>query len=150
MTTPGEEPAPRRRHHYLPAPVYRDLDRACVQIRQAFGTPYLVGSATQRPDYRDVDVRVILFDDEFLQMFPGRADANARMESNLRCSIVCSLVSQLLSRSTGLPVDFQIQSMTQANTEKGTNRIPLGIIPVLDDPIPVSAESGTDTTGGEP
>lgn len=127
------------RPHYLPAPIYRNLDRACVQIRQAFGTPYLVGSATQRPDYRDVDVRVILFDDEFVQLFPGRADAKARMESNMRWSIVCSLVSQHLSQITGLSIDFQIQSMTQANADKGTNRIALGVVPALDDPQPAPA-----------
>lgn len=123
------------RHHYLHAPAYRTLDRACVEIRRAFGTPYLVGSVTQRPDYRDVDVRVIVDDETFLQMFAGRADAEARMESNTRWSLVCSLVSGHLTTVTGLPVDFQIQSMTQANARKGTSRIPLGVVPVLDDPI---------------
>lgn len=134
------------RHHYLPAPIYRDLDRACVEIRQAFGTPYLVGSATKRPDYRDIDLRVILDDDEFLQLFPGRVDAKARMESNIRWSLICSLVSRYLAMATGLPIDFQIQSQTQANAENAAGyRIPLGIVPVLEDPMPAPAAVVSDT-----
>lgn len=137
------------RHHYLPAPIYRDLDRACVEIRQAFGTPYLVGSATKRPDYRDIDLRVILADDEFLQLFPGRIDPKARMESNIRWSLICSLVSRYLAMATGLPIDFQIQSQTQANAENAAgHRIPLGIVPVLDDPMPAPAAVSVDA--GEP
>ena len=39
-------------------------------MEQAFGSIcYLVGSATKRPDFRDVDVRMILDDEEFHALF---------------------------------------------------------------------------------
>jgi len=40
------------------------LTGACRPIAAAFGgTTYLVGSVLQRPDFRDIDIRLILDDD---------------------------------------------------------------------------------------
>jgi hypothetical protein len=54
-----------QRSHYVGAPAIFHLSNACVLINESFGDfgCYLVGSALERRDYRDVDVRFIM-DDE--------------------------------------------------------------------------------------
>ena len=55
---------------HLEAPALDRLDLASVVVREIFDTPpYLVGSCLERPDYRDVDIRVILDDDRYAQLF---------------------------------------------------------------------------------
>lgn len=95
------------------------LNNACVPITEAFGhPPYLVGSVTERHDFRDVDVRSILPDDEFDAIFGGR---------EFLWSLFCLSVSEYQSRITRLPVDFQVQRMTEANEKYGgIARNPLG------------------------
>lgn len=95
------------RKSYLSTAEFAILNNACIPIREAFGSaPYLVGSVTQRPDFRDVDVRVILTDEEFDALF-------SRQER--LWSLVCMTTGHHLRAVTGLPVDFQIQRMTEAN-----------------------------------
>jgi hypothetical protein len=96
-----------------------NLGRACQAIADAFGHhPYLVGSVHDRPDFRDVDVRLILDDDEFDALFAGRP----RLWSYL-----CSTIANALANDTGLPIDFQIQRMTEANTKHQGQRSALGL-----------------------
>jgi hypothetical protein len=41
---------------HLHGPDLMKLNDACIRLREAFQhPPYLVGSANERPDYRDVD-----------------------------------------------------------------------------------------------
>ncbi len=80
------------------------------------GMPYLVGSALDRPDYRDVDVRLILADDVF--------DRLASVVEIQGLNIGFSLWGQ---RVTGLPIDFQVQRMTEANAENEGRRHPIGM-----------------------
>ena len=96
------------------------LNNACIPIAEAFGHhPYLVGSATERGDYRDVDVRSILPDDEFDAIFDGRAPL---------WSLLCLATSEYLGRLSRLPVDYQVQRMTEANERYGgKSRNPLGV-----------------------
>jgi hypothetical protein len=87
--------------------LYR-LEHACSVVATAFGSPpYLVGSAASEAQWRDVDVRSILPDAEWDALFAGR---------EAFWSLVCLAVSVYLSEVTGLPVDFQIQRQTEANT----------------------------------
>ena len=101
-------------------------------VGDAFGeTPYLVGSATRRKTWRDVDVRVILSDDDYAAGFPLRAGLTHPHALSLgtRWAAVCMAFSALGRQITGLPIDFQIQSQTQANREPGAAaRIPLGLM----------------------
>lgn len=96
------------------------LDLACRPVRRAFGCsgPYLVGTAAVGSDYRDVDVRTILADDEFDALF---------LDRERLWDLVCMSVSLYLSNATGLPVDFQIQRMTEANAKHDGPRHALGI-----------------------
>lgn len=95
---------------------------ACKQIRDAFGGNsyggvYIVGSALGRADWRDVDIRLMLPDDEFSALFPDvRLDTGAAMwEFDPRWTLMTLALSRWMSDATGLPVDFQIQPATWAN-----------------------------------
>lgn len=123
---------PRRdRANWLPAPHYFLLNQACLAVNEAFGEHgcYLVGSSVMRRDYRDVDVRYILDDERFDQLFPG-----ANKDDPARCalwSLMCTSIALMLKEQTGLPIDFQIQRQTQANErfsrKDGHVRAALGI-----------------------
>jgi hypothetical protein len=98
------------------------LDRACELITKAFGgeCPYLVGTAglggAER--YRDVDVRLMLDDAEFARACPTRE----------RWELLCVTISAYLRDRTGLPVDFQVQRVREANERYGNKpRNPLGM-----------------------
>lgn len=110
---------------HLDAPVLTRLDLASVLVREVIGTPYLVGSCLTRDDYRDVDIRVILNDDRYRQLFridPPHADP-------LRHLIEDALTKHYVA-ATGLRIDFQIQQMTDANRQyPNGSRHPLGIYP---------------------
>lgn len=93
---------------------------------------YLVGSVLERPDYRDVDVRCILSDEDFDRMFPGvHQRSETRTAWHPRFSLLCFSISLWLRDMTGLPVEFQFQRMTQANEkygrDKGCRRNAIGI-----------------------
>jgi hypothetical protein len=105
------------RPNYLNLYQFDRLDRWGRQIKLTLeSTAYLVGSATQRPDFRDVDVRVVLEDDVY-----GALDRLLNVE---RLSMALSAWGQI---ETGLPIDFQIQRMTDANVQFGGERHALGI-----------------------
>lgn len=102
----------------LSPPDYRRLDWACRPITEAFGNPvYLVGSVLHRPDYRDIDLRLIL---------PDKTVKRWREPVRLLMNIA---LSDLIARSANAPapIDFQIQSMTEANVPAHGRRNPLGV-----------------------
>jgi len=105
---------------YLTATQFTRLNDVCVPVRAAFGHgPYLVGSATEHAGFRDVDLRVIMPDDEFDALFAGRA---------MVWSITCQAISHMLADWSGLPIDFQIQRMTEANEKYPDGpRHPMGL-----------------------
>jgi hypothetical protein len=110
----------RSRKSHLTTAQFAILNDACISVTEAFDShPYLVGSATERPDYRDVDLRLILMDEEFDRLFDGRV---------LLWSLMCLTIGQYLCSITGLPIDFQIQRMTEANEKHPTtHRNPMGM-----------------------
>lgn len=105
------------RANWIGAPEFFELNHACQTINAAFGwgTTYLVGSAIERRDHRDVDVRCILDDEAYAKLFPGIVGNNPAMDA--RWSLMCSAISLWLSKHTGLRIDFQIQQRTVANEE---------------------------------
>lgn len=74
---------------------------------------FMVGSALTRRDWRDVDVRAILFDDDFAGRFGGEADWRRNRSLGAHNLAFSALGKQV----TGLPIDFQIEQMTVANAE---------------------------------
>ena len=70
-----------------------------------------VGSSLERADYRDVDVRVIMFDEDFAVL-----EQVATTES---LNVALSLWGQ---KMTGLPIDCQVQSWAESKTHDGKPR----------------------------
>lgn len=98
---------------YVGVPEVFSLGHCCHFIARAFGehTCYLVGSATERPDFRDVDVVLIVPDEKWKALF-GALDNGEVMPF---WSLMMTALSEYTSKRTGLRVDFKVQSMTQAN-----------------------------------
>lgn len=115
----------RKRANFIPSPHFLQLNQACLFVARAFDShPYLVGSSLVKRDYRDVDVRLILEDEKYDQMFGAQIERESR---NAYWSLLCTSISMFLSTSSGLPVDFQIQRQTQANEKHKGPRDALGI-----------------------
>jgi hypothetical protein len=74
--------------------------------------PYHVGSSVLNKQWRDVDVRLILSDEEYERM--GLGDPK-RAHENEKWAALTLAFSALGEAMTGLPVDFQIQQQTDAN-----------------------------------
>ncbi len=93
----------------MPAGIW--LGKFGVIVRDYFGhVAYHVGSSLDRKDFRDVDVRLILPDDEFEELF-GQPPNMANKKLAAVTLAFCALGKEM----TGLPVDFQIQSTSHAN-----------------------------------
>lgn len=108
----GAAAPPAGRANYLPLSKEYLLNEACKPVSDALGAnPMLVGSCLTGPGYRDVDVRTILPDEEFDALFGGRPEL---------WSLLCVTVSEYLARASGLPVDFQVQRMSDAARHPGT------------------------------
>ncbi|TIM03933.1 MAG: hypothetical protein E5Y62_33785, partial [Mesorhizobium sp.] len=73
MSDELEKPAAKKKTSYVGVPAVFKLELACKHLNDAyegFGC-YLVGSALERADWRDVDVVLILDDDAFAREFPA-------------------------------------------------------------------------------
>lgn len=100
------------------------LDLFGSVVWDAFGEPpFLVGSACTSKAWRDVDVRLILRDEEFAAMFGSFPPPHGG-----KWAALCMAFSALGKQMTGLPVDFQIQQMTDANEKYDGPRHALGLI----------------------
>jgi hypothetical protein len=129
----------KRKASHVGAPAVFVLEQACQQIGDAFGDYgcYLVGSALERPDWRDVDVRFIMPDDEFDRLFPDAGHDGGWWEHDPRWLLLTVAISEHLSRLTGLPIDFQFQPQTHANERhKGGRRSALGMRRPAESPAP--------------
>lgn len=114
---------------YLSPPDFHRLNWACRPIRDAFGSPpYLVGSVLTRPDFRDIDIRLILDDEAVERVFGVRGKFFEGEPGAVRLLLNIAL-SDLIARAANAPapIDFQIQSMTEANVPEHGMRNPLGI-----------------------
>lgn len=111
---------------YIGAPACFALELECRNICDAFGGfgCYVVGSALDRPDWRDVDVRLILKDEEFARLFPH---VGQHWEQDVRWLLLTISISEHLSKVTGLPVDFQFQPQTHANARHKGKRNAIGL-----------------------
>ena len=112
---------------YIGAPAHFALEIACKSVRDAFaprgegtfGDIFIVGSATERPDFRDVDVRMMLDDASFSELFPSALLDGCAWEFDPRWTLMVTAISQWMRQQTGLPIDFQFQPMTHANKYHG-------------------------------
>jgi hypothetical protein len=123
----------RQKFCYVGPPAIFKLGQACWQLNHAwshldgFGC-YLVGSCLERPDFRDVDVRMMLRDEAFRQEFPDvQSIDHAVWEHDPKWLILTVAISDWLRAQTGLPVDFQFQPQTYGNKHHGNARQPIGL-----------------------
>jgi len=126
----GEAPAKRTKGVYVGAPACFHLELACQELNDAFDGfgCYLVGSALERPDWRDVDVRLIMSDAKFEAEFPGAGPvAHVGWEFDAKWLVLTTSISDWLSKRTGLPVDFQFQPQSHANARHKGPRNALGM-----------------------
>lgn len=94
----------------MPAGIW--LAKFGVIIRDYFGhVPYHVGSSLKTKDWRDVDVRLILPDEEFEELF-----GCVQNIANKKLAAITLAFSALGKEMTGLPIDFQIQPQHWANS----------------------------------
>jgi len=105
-------------------------------VEDYFGeTAYIVGSAAEATlrgekgevigdrTFRDVDIRVMLPDERY-EAEGYRHIGGAPLGT--KWSAVCLAFSALGERITGLPIDFQVQSVTEGNAQSGA-RWPVGV-----------------------
>lgn len=120
---------PREQECYIGGPEWVRLDTACRLVVDALGeTCYLVGSATEGREFRDVDV-VVIFDQPKFQALFGVLHPY----SNPLRLLLCGAVSTWLSEQTGLRVDFKVQLRgLVAESDWRKRRVPLGNRPVYD------------------
>ena len=100
------------------------------QVQAVFGSnPYHVGSSVEnKTGWRDVDVRMILTDEEWIAWGFGHPDYVEHRDE--KWVALCLAFSALGREMTGLPIDFQIQQMTRANERYGGHRRDaLGFVP---------------------
>lgn len=122
---------PRKKVSYVGAPAVFILDNACRQIKDAYAYCdhagiYMVGSVLERPDWRDIDLRLMLDDASFEREFPDAHD-NGAWEFDSKWMLLTSSISTYLTKLTGLPIDFQFQPMTFANAHHKKQRQPMGL-----------------------
>jgi hypothetical protein len=95
----------------MPADLY--LEEFGHQLWAAFGeTAYHVGSSVFEKQWRDVDVRLLLDDEDYERM--GLGDP-AHPHENAKWVSLVMAYSALGKAMTGLPIDFQIQQQSYAN-----------------------------------
>jgi len=98
------------------------LDSACQPLMEVFGwSTYLVGTAMQPRDGqppRDIDVRTIVDDKQY--------DRMKKAIGRKGIAFLGIAIGQYLASLTGLPIDYQLQRMTEANALHDGMRNPLG------------------------
>jgi hypothetical protein len=99
------------------SPAWLDLLRFGELLFEVFGArAYLVGSAAKGKEFRDVDVRVMLEEDDFVRWF---GETGFALAHSPKWNGICVAFSYLGARNTGLNIDFQVQPLTLANGKYG-------------------------------
>lgn len=131
MSAPDEKPV-RRKATHVGVPAIFKLEMAARHIRDAYRHYdkdghvglYLVGSSIERPDWRDVDVVLILDEKSFYTEFPHAQPSSFEWDN--KWLLITVALSDWLRTQTGLPVDFKIQPMDWANERHSGRRHALG------------------------
>lgn len=130
MSEPGTIDEKPKKFCYIGAPAIFALDAACRIVNDSFESYgcYLVGSSLRKADWRDVDIRMIMKDEDFFILFPDAHD-NGSWEFDSRWMLLTISISGYLSKVTQLPIDFQFQPQSFANKyfPEPLVRHPLGI-----------------------
>lgn len=134
LRPPRVAKAPRQKSCYVGVPAIFKLDIACRTLHAAFcergnSGIYLVGSALERPDFRDVDVVCMLDDAEFGVLFPDAifGPKTGSFELDPRWLVLTVSISDWLGHQVGVPIDFKFQPTSFGNARHHGRRHPLGL-----------------------
>ncbi len=121
-------PEKRTKFIHIGAPACFALELAMQHVNSAFGGygSYVVGSCLERPDWRDVDIRMIMDDEDFDKEFPNTR-VDGIWEFDAKWLLLTVSISQWLKDQTGLPIDFQFQPQTHANQRHKGQRNAVGL-----------------------
>lgn len=98
-------------------PEWIKLNQFGTEVHAFFGgTPYLVGSAAKGKVWRDVDVRLMMPDDDFDELF---GELTRPRCINEKWNAACLAWAGRGREITGLPIDFQIDRTTEGNEKYG-------------------------------
>ncbi len=113
----------RKRSSYLTVSQIYTLNVVCKPIAECYGYGvYHVGSSLTRMDWRDVDLRCIMPDQEFDVMFPDNNNGPKKLK------LLNVVISDWIAARTSLPIDFQFQRSTEANQSFPGPRNPVGLV----------------------
>lgn len=114
----------RTRATWLPVPQVFALSHVAMIVNEAFGEQcYLVGSALEHKNWRDVDVRMIFSDEKWNALFGVGAGHLQPF-----WSLLCAAISEYMGSRCSLPIDFQIQRRSEVKPEEWKKpRHPLGL-----------------------
>lgn len=124
---PPADKAPRKKVSYVGVPAIFELNLACHLLVRGFGhTIYLVGSALDRPDWRDVDLVMIMSDEAFAAEFPCSGLNGGHWELDPKWLVMTCAISKWLAEKSGVLVDFKFQPRTWANERHKGRRSAMG------------------------
>lgn len=108
-------------------PAFMHLEQFGSYAWDAFGhAPFLVGSSLSSSQWRDVDVRLMLPDEEYDALIGPSPGGMER--ANGKWAALCMAFSALGQQMTGLPIDFQIQRQSDTNAKYSGAREALGMV----------------------
>ena len=117
----------RKKVCYVGVPAIFKLELACQHLSRGFGDVcYLVGSALERPDWRDIDIVMIMSDENFAAEFPDASSGH--WEFDPKWLIMTVAKSDWLSAQCGHLVDFKFQQRTHANQMHKGPRNAMGLV----------------------
>lgn len=107
-----------RRANYLTVAQNFALEAALIPLHDAGFHVFMVGSCLERADFRDVDLRCWLPDEEDHGIISNR----------IRRRLFDATMSEWLRARTGLPIDFQFQNKAEFDEYRGKPRNGAGIL----------------------
>jgi hypothetical protein len=109
-----------KRANYLTVSQYFNLRQVCRVVVLSFGhNIYLVGSVLEHKDWRDVDIRCMLWEPEYNKLIG---------ENKVSLRFLNVAISEWISARTQLPIDFQFQKAEEANKEFHGTRHALSVM----------------------
>jgi len=122
---------PRKKASYVGVPAIFELTLACHLLIRGFGvvTRFTTWAAPlSAPDWRDVDLVMIMPDEAFAVEFPNAPQHSAAWEHDPKWLVLTCALSKWLSDKAGVPVDFKFQPRTFANERHKGPRNPIGLL----------------------
>lgn len=109
----------------MPAHIYLNIFGSLI-IDAFDEVPYQVGSSLDSKDWRDVDVRLILPPEKWVRFIGEDYQEGNSFPNGSRRAALEMAFDALGEHITGLPIDFQIQTVEVGNRYEG-NRSAIGL-----------------------